>query len=93
MYLTDCAYKMSKTKANGILSEEGKVSANVSDNFSNVLDFVGGFGVYQKRLYIIPYEPVIESYRPPGHKSNFYPIVTLSQMGEHGGEIVVTVTV
>ena len=59
MYLTDYTYKMSKTKANGILSEEGKVSSNVSDNFGNVLDFVGGFGVYQKRLYIIPYETVI----------------------------------
>ena len=56
---------MSKKKTDGIRPEEGAVSkdANISNDVGNVLDLVGGFGVYQKRLYIIPYEPVIESYR------------------------------
>ena len=53
---------MSKPKMDDRCSEYGtirKKTEKLPDNPVNILDFVGAFGVYQKRLYIIPYEPVI----------------------------------
>ena len=53
---------MTNLRTNVILPEEGDVTektSNILDYYGNVLDLVGGFGVYQKRLYIIPYERVI----------------------------------
>ena len=48
---------MSQAKTDSSPSEEetdGEVAVNKLDDFGKIMDLVGGFGFYQKRLYMVP---------------------------------------
>ena len=44
--------KMAQVKTDNSCPKE--VTVNELDNFGKILDLVGGFGFYQKRLYMVP---------------------------------------
>ena len=45
------SFKMVQTKTNSSCPKVGEVTDNDLDNFGKIIDLIGGFGFYQKRLY------------------------------------------